>query len=78
MGSKRDLTGDLLDADVRRPAGPADGRSGIVAPEFVPIAEAVKDASAYESWSRFCLEKLDLLLAKAAALGVAAPERVET
>ena len=56
----------------------AGGRSGIVAPEFVSIAEAVKDASAYESWSRFCLEKLDLLLAKAAALGVAAPEQVET
>ena len=56
----------------------AGGRSGIVAPEFVPITEAVKDASAYESWSRFCLERLNLLLAKAAALGVAAPERVET
>jgi predicted NUDIX family phosphoesterase len=48
-------------------------RSGIVAPEFVPIPEAVKDAAAYESWSRFCLENLEVLLAKAAALGVAAP-----
>jgi predicted NUDIX family phosphoesterase len=54
----------------------AGGRSGIVAPEFIPIAEAVKTASDCESWSRFCLEKLDLLLAKAAASGVAAPERV--
>lgn len=45
-------------------------RSGIVAPEFIPIAEAVKDSSGYESWSRFCLEHLDALLAKAAAAGV--------
>lgn len=51
-------------------------RSGIVAPEFVPVAEAVKDSSGYESWSRFCLENLDALLTKAAAAGVAAPERV--
>jgi predicted NUDIX family phosphoesterase len=51
----------------------AGRRSGIVGPEFIPIPEAVKDASGYESWSRFCLEKLDLLLSKAAALGVAAP-----
>src|SRR6266571_866985 len=55
----------------------AGGRSGILAPEFIPIADAVKDPSAYESWSRFCLEKLDVLLAKAGASGVAAPERVE-
>src|SRR4051812_2169744 len=45
-------------------------RSGIVAPEFVSISEAVKDLSAYESWSRFCLEQINLLLAKAAARGV--------
>lgn len=51
-------------------------RSGIVGPEFIPITEAKKDPSSYESWSRFCLEHLDLLLAKAAALGVTAPERV--
>lgn len=43
----------------------AGRRSGIVAPEFIPIAEAAKDAGAYESWSRFCLENLDALLAKA-------------
>jgi predicted NUDIX family phosphoesterase len=49
----------------------AGRRSGIVGPEFVPVAEAVKDVSAYESWSRFCLERLDLLLAKAAAAGLA-------
>ena len=50
-------------------------RSGILAPEFIPIAEAVKDPSGYESWSRFCLEHLDVLLSKAAASGVAVPER---
>jgi predicted NUDIX family phosphoesterase len=51
-------------------------RSGIVAPEFIPIAEAVKGPSGYESWSRFCLEHLDSLLSKAAASGVTVPERV--
>jgi len=45
----------------------AGRRSGIVAPEFVSITEAVKDAANYESWSRFCLEQLDSLRAKAAA-----------
>ena len=50
-------------------------RSGIVAPEFVPIADAMKDTSAYESWSRFCLENLDTLLSKAAVTGATAPER---
>ena len=49
----------------------AGRRSVIVSPEFVPIAEAVKNASGYESWSRFCLENLDVLLSKAAASGVA-------
>jgi predicted NUDIX family phosphoesterase len=42
-------------------------RSGIVAPEFVPIADAVKNLSGYETWSRLCLENLELLLAKAGA-----------
>ncbi len=51
-------------------------RSGIVGPEFIPFDEAMKDASGYESWSRFCLEHLDLLLSKAAASGVTVPERV--
>jgi len=51
-------------------------RSGIVGPEFIPIVEAVKDASGYESWSRFCLEHLDLLLTKAAASGVTVPPPV--
>lgn len=50
-------------------------RSGIRAPEFVPISEAVKDTSGYESWSRFCLENLDMLLARAAVAGVTVPER---
>jgi predicted NUDIX family phosphoesterase len=44
----------------------ASGRSGIVAPEFIPVAEAIKDAAAYETWSRFCLESLEVLLAKSA------------
>jgi predicted NUDIX family phosphoesterase len=43
----------------------AGRRSGIVSPEFIPITEALKDTSAYESWSRFCLEHLDSLLARA-------------
>jgi predicted NUDIX family phosphoesterase len=43
----------------------AGRRSGIVAPEFIPIADAVKNATSYESWSRFCLENLDVLLPKA-------------
>jgi predicted NUDIX family phosphoesterase len=47
-------------------------RSGIVAPEFIPIAEAMKEPSSYESWSRFCLENLDSLLSRAAAAGVVA------
>jgi predicted NUDIX family phosphoesterase len=46
----------------------ANRRSGIVGPEFIPMAEAVKNASDYESWSRFCLEHLDLLLAKAVTI----------
>jgi predicted NUDIX family phosphoesterase len=53
----------------------AGNRSGIVAPEFVPIADAIKDAAEYESWSRFCLEHLNVLLAKAAAAGTV-PERI--
>ena len=54
----------------------AGRRSGIVGPEFIPIAEAVRNPSAYESCSRFCLENLDRLQAKAAAAGVIALERV--
>jgi len=54
----------------------AGRRSGIVGPEFIPINEAMKNPSAYESWSRFCLEHLDALFSKAAALGATAPERV--
>ena len=54
----------------------AGSRSGIVGPEFIPISEAVKNPDAYESWSRFCLENLDALLAKAAALDNVKPERV--
>lgn len=53
----------------------ASGRTGIVNPEFVPIAEATKDIAAYESWSQFCLQNIDVLLARAAAAGVA-PEKV--
>jgi predicted NUDIX family phosphoesterase len=54
----------------------AGSRSGIVSPEFIPISDAVKNPSAYESWSRFCLEHLDALLVKAAASDNVAPERV--
>jgi predicted NUDIX family phosphoesterase len=54
----------------------AGRRSGILGPEFIPIPEAVEDPSGYESWSRFCLENLDLLLSRAAASGVVAPEPV--
>ncbi|MHB8524097.1 MAG: hypothetical protein ACYDH9_25525 [Limisphaerales bacterium] len=53
----------------------AGRRSGIVGPEFVLMADARKDPSGYESWSRFCLAHLDVLLSKAAALGVATPAR---
>src|SRR5579863_6616062 len=49
---------------------------GINSPEFVPLTEAVKDLSGYESWSRLCLEQLDTLLSKAATAGIAVPERV--
>ncbi len=56
----------------------AGRRSGIVGPEFIPIVEAVKDASSYESWSRFCLERLDVLLAKAAVAGVTEPQRTRS
>ena len=50
-------------------------RSGILAPEFIPMADAVKDPAGYESWSRFCLENLDALLSRAAAAGITVPER---
>ena len=53
----------------------AGRRSGIAGPEFIPITEAVKDPAGYESWSRFCLEKLDLLFSKASASVAPAPER---
>jgi predicted NUDIX family phosphoesterase len=45
----------------------AGRRSGIVAPEFIPISEAVKNPLDYESWSRLCLENLPLLLSQAPA-----------
>ncbi len=50
----------------------ANGRDGIVGAEFVSLSEAAKNPDAYESWSRFCVENLEALLAKAAAI---APER---
>ena len=52
-------------------------RSGILRAEFIPIPEAVKDPAGYESWSRFCLEHLDLLLSKAAASSLTVPERAK-
>ena len=54
----------------------AGRRSGIVAPEFIPIADAVRDVAGYESWSRFCLENMAVLLSRAAASGVMVSERV--
>ena len=54
----------------------AGRRSGIVGPEFISMTEAMKDPSRYESWSRFCLESLDLLLSKAAAAGIAVNKEV--
>ncbi len=54
----------------------ASGRSGIASPEFVTFAEAMKDPVGYESWSRLCLENLEVLLSRAAASGVRVPERV--
>lgn len=54
----------------------AGGRSGILGPEFVPVAVALQNPASYESWSRFCLENLPILLSKAAASGVVAPEAV--
>ena len=48
-------------------------RSGILGPEFIPIVEAVKNTSGYESWSSLCLEHLESLLSKASASSGAAP-----
>lgn len=48
----------------------AGRRSGIVSPEFVPITDAIKDLSSYESWSRFCLENIESLMNKAAEFGL--------
>ena len=50
----------------------AGRRKGILAPEFVPIAEAVKKAANYESWSSLCLENIDVLLARAGTGGAKA------
>ena len=52
----------------------AEGRSGIASPEFIPIAEAVKDLAGYETWSSLCLEHLGVLLSKAAASGITIPD----
>jgi predicted NUDIX family phosphoesterase len=46
----------------------ANRRSGLVGAEFIPLSEAAKNLDAYESWSRFCLENLDALQAKATAI----------
>jgi predicted NUDIX family phosphoesterase len=43
----------------------AGWKSGILAPKFVPIAEAARKSARYESWSRLCLENIALLMAKA-------------
>jgi predicted NUDIX family phosphoesterase len=54
----------------------ASGRIGIVSPEFIPIAGAVKNPEGYESWSRFCLEHLGALLAKAGAASISVPANI--
>jgi len=54
----------------------ASHRIGIVGPEFIPFTDAVKDPSGYESWSRFCLEHLDVLLAKANPSRPTVPRRL--
>lgn len=43
-------------------------RDGIKAPEFTPISTIMKNPDNYESWSRFCIEKFDILMAKAAEI----------
>jgi predicted NUDIX family phosphoesterase len=43
----------------------AGWKSGILAPKFVPLAEAARKSARYESWSRLCLENIALLMAKA-------------
>jgi len=48
----------------------ATRRTGINSPEFIPIADALRDPASYESWSRFCLENLPTLLAKASPAAV--------
>ena len=40
----------------------AGGRKGIVAPEFIDVATAKKNIASYESWSRLCIEKFDVLM----------------
>ena len=40
----------------------ASRRIGIVGPEFIPMADAVKDPAGYETWSQLCLEHLDGLI----------------
>ena len=42
-------------------------RKGIVAPEFIPMGEAIRDSASYESWSRLCLENFAQLLSRADA-----------
>ena len=56
----------------------AGRRSGIVGPEFISISDALKDVTGYESWSRLCLEQLDVLLTRAAALGVTISDQAIT
>ncbi len=51
-------------------------RSGIVAPEFISIADATKDLSVYETWSRLCLQNLDALLARATPAESTLPEQL--
>jgi predicted NUDIX family phosphoesterase len=54
----------------------AGGRSGIVGPEFIPIADATVDLASYESWSRLCLENIGMLLKQATGSPLSSPQQV--
>ncbi len=50
--------------------------SGVFQGLSLEVEKYLRVVTSIESWSRFCLEHLDVVLAKAAATGVTIPERV--
>jgi predicted NUDIX family phosphoesterase len=54
----------------------AGRRAGILAPEFIPLAEVTDNPERYESWSRLCFEHMTSLLNEAAASGIVIHERL--